>query len=246
LLSNLDWCGDQIFLRSASELAMIRGDVAVDLHWRLFPNDFPFRMDFSVPWGQSDTVMIAGHPVSVLPAEQNLIFLAAHGAKHKWSRLGWICDFARFLQTAPLDWPRAIGLARSAGNPLVLAHALALARDFATVALPPEAEEWMHASRKLEVHARRVASRIADRILRAEGYPTPIEYGLFVLELSSGPRQALLMVHACLFEPKETDWLIFALHPRFFPLYYFVRPVRLVVKYSFARIVSRLRTPGRS
>jgi hypothetical protein len=240
LYSNLDWCGEPVYLLSHQELSMMRGVVAVDLHWRLFGKLFPYRFDLPELWQRRGTVVVAGRSVPVLSAEHQLLYLAAHGAKHYWAFLGWICDFARFLQTTPLDWARVFRLAKSAGNPLVLAHALALAQDFAGVAIPPEAQEWMHASRRLAADSHRIASRVAKFILSAGGEsPIATRRGLlFYCELSSGPLGLLRMFHA-LSLPTEEDWKILHLPPALYPLYYPFRFLRLLTKYGLRQLSGR-------
>jgi hypothetical protein len=158
--------------------------------------------------------------VPVLPAEHQLLFLAAHGAKHGWSCFGWICDLARFLQTIPIDWARVFALAKPAGNRRVLAHALTLVQDFTGIAIPPEAQAWIGAPARLAAHSRRIVSRIVRRILRGYRKASPFERLFFFLELSSGPLEQMRIV-CCFFQPEQSDLL-----------YYPFRFLRLLVKYG--------------
>lgn len=232
LYSNVDWCGEDLYLRRHPALVMTRGVAAVDLQWRPFGDFVPYRFDLPALWERRGTVVIAGRPVPVFSAEHHLLFLAAHGAKHHWARLGWVCDLARFLQTTSVDWPRAFALAKPAGNPLVLAHALALVRDFAGVAIPPEAEQWIHASRRLAADSREIESGMARRILGAGKDPTLIEKLRLYRKLSSGLLGPLRILNT-LAQPTEREWKILHLPPALYPLYYPFRFLRVLAMYGF-------------
>ena len=233
LHSNVDWCGQAFFLRAYPSLVMAGSMVDIDLHWLPFPKHFPYRFDLPALWERRAAVPIGGRSVPVLSAEHHLLVLAAHGAKHGWERLGWICDFARFLQTTSFDWPRVFALAKLAGNPLMLAHALTLAQGFAGVAVPPEAQQWIHSSKRLAARSRRIASRIVKHTLGARG-GTPIatlRNLLFFCELWSSPLDSLGMFRV-LARPTEGDWEVLHLPLALSPLYYPVRFLRLLTKYG--------------
>src|SRR5207244_11975507 len=57
---------------------------------------------------------LGGTLVRTLSAEHLLLVLCAHGAKHCWERLGWICDVAELLRGTPaLDLSGMLAQARS-------------------------------------------------------------------------------------------------------------------------------------
>jgi hypothetical protein len=52
--------------------------------------------------------------VMALVGEDLLLILCAHGAKHLWMALGWICDVAELLRVhRDMNWPDILEEARS-------------------------------------------------------------------------------------------------------------------------------------
>jgi hypothetical protein len=84
-------------------------------------------------WGRAAGVDIAGAAISMPGAADLLVLLAVHGAKHLWSRLIWVADVARLLDSHGADdlVGRALPLARRTGLERMLELALALAGDLA-------------------------------------------------------------------------------------------------------------------
>lgn len=66
----------------------------LDLHWRLNPLEGFFPLSVASAIAASRTVQIAGLAVPVLGDQHRLLYLAVHGALHRWERLIWLCDLA--------------------------------------------------------------------------------------------------------------------------------------------------------
>jgi hypothetical protein len=65
-----------------------------------------------------------------LSPEHLALFLCAHGAKHYWERLGWICDVGRLLQVEKtVDWTGVFAEASETDTSRILSLGLLLARD---------------------------------------------------------------------------------------------------------------------
>jgi hypothetical protein len=89
------------------DFAYIRSNpyVMVELHWQVVGRFFSFAPDPQELWNRASDQNIAGTDVRMLQPEDLLLILCAHGTKHFWSRLTWICDIAHFLKSNPsLDW----------------------------------------------------------------------------------------------------------------------------------------------
>ena len=113
------------------------GWVFVDLHWRMCPAQYPFRVDPTRLWSRAARVTLEGRQVRVFPVETLVGLLCLHGAKDTWHKLIWLCDLDRVIRVSPtLDWDevrafaeesrcrRAVGLVSPARAP-PLRHALA-------------------------------------------------------------------------------------------------------------------------
>src|SRR5206468_10826195 len=113
--STLHWNSASACLHSReSEISFVSpSGVSIDVHWRLLPSYFASAFDKLDVCKSATTAALAGRSIRVLAPEPLLLFLCAHGAKHMFERLAWICDVARFLIVTPdLDWPAILTAAR--------------------------------------------------------------------------------------------------------------------------------------
>jgi Uncharacterised nucleotidyltransferase len=79
----------------------------VEFHSRLYLTQPKFKRDIGMDWiwPQRRTVLLAGAEVPNMSPETTLLVLCMHGTRHVWSRLIWICDVARLIESWPgLDW----------------------------------------------------------------------------------------------------------------------------------------------
>jgi hypothetical protein len=133
-------------LRKVYELISPDRHVLVELHWALTSATFFFPLDPAPLWTRLETVSLLETPVRSLAPEDLLLILCVHGAKHHWSRLGWICDVAAVLRATPqLDWARCIAQASQLGGRRMLALGVRLAHDLLGAGLSTEVGRWIQA-----------------------------------------------------------------------------------------------------
>jgi hypothetical protein len=129
------------------ELCSADGQVLVELHWALTSATFFFPLDPAPLWTRLETVFLLETPVRSLAPEDLLLVLCVHGAKHHWSRLGWICDIAALLRTTPqLNWQRCLTQARQLGGQRMLALGLRLAHDLLGAPFPETVWQWVQST----------------------------------------------------------------------------------------------------
>ena len=72
--------------------------VVIDLHWRLFRNQFlpanAVLAEVGVDW-----VMLDSERIPTLPVSRLLLYLCVHGALDGWLRLKWLADIAALLRS---------------------------------------------------------------------------------------------------------------------------------------------------
>ena len=229
------WHSDASLLRSIySEFTMSRDMVQVDVHWRILPSFFPFQLDSPSLWADCVQQTIAGRTVTVFSPEHQLLYLAAHGAKHYWARLQWLCDFAKFVQVIPVDWERAFLLCGEAGSIRVLSHALVLVHELLGIQLPERAV------RHLDPVSRQVGRSLGRGILALNGEPPgSVEQFRFLVQIASDSRSILRLMFGMTLAPTEAEWRCLKLPPVAYPLYYPFRLARLAVKYALPKTFGR-------
>jgi hypothetical protein len=94
-------------LSNHCELQFMRDEwfTVVDLHWDLAPRSFVFKLHAEEVISRLQSVSLAGTTVETFGAEDLVLYLSMHGAKHLWRRLEWIVSLAEVLRATPqLNW----------------------------------------------------------------------------------------------------------------------------------------------
>lgn len=111
----------------------------VDLQWVMADGTFSFPLDREPFWRRLQTVQIGGHALQVLSPEDLLVVLCAHGGKHLFEQLKWICDIAELIRSHPtLDWAYVEDCARQSGCWRMVMVGIGLARTVFGAHVPQE------------------------------------------------------------------------------------------------------------
>lgn len=109
----------------------------LELHWRVLPRYFGFAFDTRDLWQRHVKLNIPGGTVRTFSNEDYLLVLCAHGAKHAWERLSWLCDVAEILRRdSSLDWDYLIRESHRLGGERYLRLGLILAHQMLDAPIP--------------------------------------------------------------------------------------------------------------
>ncbi len=134
----------------------------VEVHWDVTDEDFPVRIDMEGIWARRIPFTLGGASTFACAPDDLLLLLCAHGSRHLWFRLQWVCDVAQLLRRFPaLDWPVVLERARQAGARRSLFLGLAVAHDLLGAPLPPEIEQTL----RRDAHTAQLARRVREQIL---------------------------------------------------------------------------------
>ncbi len=100
----------------------------VELHWALLSRHL--RLDFEAAeiWASAQSVNCAGKNIRVLAPGVQFVFLCAHGAKHEWMSVRWICDVAQLSLRLDADGvEKVLSLASRSRSRRILALGLRVA-----------------------------------------------------------------------------------------------------------------------
>jgi hypothetical protein len=233
LTSTLHWpSGPAVFRARESQLSFAdpRGIVSVDMHWGILPDYMPPAFDVNHIWKMLRAVPFAGVMTRTLSPEHLVLFLCAHGAKHLWERVGWICDFARVLQVEnSVDWSYVFAQAAQTDTSRMLVLALLLAEKMAGVEIPSAAVERLAP----DPQARLLARYVQDRFLSNAPHPAPAwEAARFGMRAFERQCQRARYIVGSFLVPSEAEYRVLKLPDAFYLLYYLFRPLRLIAKYS--------------
>jgi hypothetical protein len=110
---NLDAVGWRRFFHRFIEMCWIHPEtvVAIDLHWALMDPRYRCNAVLAGCQNRAVSLSIGARRIRTLCPEDMLLHSLLHAAKHDWTRLRWLVDVARVIETHDdLDW-RAIALA---------------------------------------------------------------------------------------------------------------------------------------
>ncbi len=110
------------------------GRIPLELHWRI-PSTFSLDLGF---WDRLRPMRLLDVEVPQFSQEDLLLILCAHGFKHGWDTLVWICDVAEILgSSSELDWRFVFDQARRMGGARILLLGCAMAHAVLEIELAP-------------------------------------------------------------------------------------------------------------
>ena len=223
LRSNMEYC-------LASPPASFR--YVLELHWDIA---WRWRADSEMVdhlWGEARPGTVLGTDASVLSPEWELLYLALHAARHRWSSLKWLVDIHQICVRGGLDWSGVEGRARRFDLERALHLTLGACRTLLGTPLPPA-----------------LARLAPPRRLRAPR-AAPVTIGgwaeaLSAVRLFSRPVDRLRYLSRLLLWPTLAEWSLVRLPSRLRFVYYGLRPVRLaftsgraMVRAGLGRLIS--------
>lgn len=197
----------------------------LDLQWRIVPRFYSIDFDMAGFLDRADEIIVGGRPVRTFCAEDLLLVLCVHAAKHVWVQLSWLCDIVRLVNSAQLDWNaiqqevQRLGIERIVDVNLLLAHKLL------EMPLPSAIGE-----RVIEDPS---TARLADEILPIIKHSTNYEtesaaYFRLMLRLRERWQDRARFLSRLILTPSVSEWNAVRLPKPLQSLYRVVRLSRLV------------------
>jgi hypothetical protein len=231
-------------LRSRHEYIFVRGDgeITVELHWEITEH-FALPLDPERLWGRLKRIPLGDTVVPTLSPEDTLLTLCAHGSKHLWKRLGWICDVAESVRVFhDMRWEQAMAQASALGGERMLLLGLFLANDLLGAALPDRVLRRVHADPVVVA----LAGQIQEGLFReANGQDKHFEETYFHplhLKMQKRLPDKIRFCVRIVTTTHAAEWKLLPLPDFLFAFYYVLRPIRLVSRYAL-RIVKALLGP---
>ncbi|MBW4620522.1 MAG: nucleotidyltransferase family protein [Cyanosarcina radialis HA8281-LM2] len=203
--------------------------IALDVHWSLFPLNFSFSDDQNLTWKHQTKIQLSGKSVETLSAESLLLFLCFHGCKHNWSRLKSICDLAELIRSQPeIDWNWILSEAQRLGIERMLLLGLYLCQHLLDTPLPDLLDRQVESNLPIKSLASEVERLLFIVPERADSLP---KNNIYLKTMESG-KDKIWYYFNLIFTPTPLEWQIIPLPKWLFPLYYLIRPIRLTIKHS--------------
>jgi hypothetical protein len=207
--------------------------IQIDLHGSLLPRQFSFAP--AIEHIRYEAVPFANETRLTLAKPYLLRYLCWHGAKHNWSHLSWVCDIAALLHRYPDVAELALELPSGRiGTDTMVFLGLYLAQHLTGVAIPAAIAAQLHAN----PHIPKIAAQVQQNFwLDAHHRPHHIEHdNTIYLQAMDSWRDRWFFRWDQICTPTPLEWQLVALPPWLYPLYYVLRPLRLLLKYTMLRL----------
>jgi hypothetical protein len=203
--------------------------VLVEIHWELLSRNYAIDWEEKSLWGKPESVWINHKEIPILPLEQQLLYLCAHGSKHLFERLEWVCDIDRSIRANPdIDWQHLLNEAEKLGIKRMLYLGLTLSRQFFGLELPEMILQKTEQDKALpKLISKIMESSFSKNSQEGKSY----SYFGLIRNMRENPGDQLRFAWQGLFAPQFDDFKFVELPKNLSFLYPIVRPYRLVTKY---------------
>ncbi|MEI6102817.1 MAG: nucleotidyltransferase family protein [Methanothrix sp.] len=201
--------------------------ILVEIHWR-FHTDF-----YSVPasqgiWSRLESINLEGKQIPSFSANDLVLVLSSHAARHEWTQIKYVSDFAGLISHRQIDWDKVVDSADRMGLLRILHINLLLAKDLLDAKLPLQMIDEIGRDRS----AKEIALKMSEKLFsdtNANG--GSIEKYLFWPRTRERLRDRVKYLFLVGFKPTQVDYDAFPLPDFLYPFYWIIRPVRLLCKY---------------
>jgi len=202
----------------------------VDLHWALGPHYFPYGPPAELVWDRAVRCTIEGGEILTMGPIDTVLFLAAHGTKHGWSILGAVSDLAGALSADDrIDHDQLLDEAARFGCLNMLLLGAALARNLLGAVIPSAIIDRIVKQPDIDA----LALSVERRMFKYLGVRPGLYLDWFVsLRLLEDHRSRLRYLVNRAFLPAPEDVEFIELPPSLYPLYFPLRPFRLLFQHG--------------
>jgi len=205
--------------------------VVLEIHWTLSPGLYSLQREMTNIWERAERIVLQGREILGLSNEDTLLFLCEHGARHRWNRLGWICDVAAILRSGNLDWKYVKSHARERRSERTLFIGLFLAKRLLGASIPDEFSNVIEQDKKALALASEAIVNLclhghAPENCQFDPVQCNIQDQLFYINASDRVLDRARLYWRMATTPTIEDWSFLPLPDRIFFLYRLIRPIR--------------------
>ncbi len=183
-------------------------------------------------------LILAGEPVAALDNEYTFIVHCINAAKDDWYSFGQVHETGQIITTSDLNWELVLCRSDTIGCRRIVLLGVALSAHMFDVPLPPELKKAVSQEKSLKF----LCFKITDKLLQQDKSQKDALF-FTVLNLNriralsrerwrdKIPHYRCIILH--ILSPNEKDYAFVSLPKLWFPLYFIVRPIRLIHKLIF-------------
>jgi hypothetical protein len=231
-----------LFLRHKKDIGLINSEdnIRIELHWKLSGSHFALPLEIDELWNRLETINLGGKEINVLPFYDLFVYLCLHGSRHKWEKFSWICDLHELILikengSEKFNWEAVHRHAKKYGCEKVVELGLFLVQYFYELKIDYPGFEHI----KFDATFLKIAHQIQKKAFSRDVNSSKIgDWYLYHLTLKERKTDRLrlhiyylIWIFKLTFKPNALDEQVFHLPTIFYPLYYILRPFRLLFNY---------------
>lgn len=230
----LDKLKEKKYVESQHEYQFInkKYNYLLELHWKFSELFFFFPKDELevIDLHKLDSTYINGKDIKLFSPEDLFLILCLHNAGHRWARLSWICDVGVFLhENKKLKWKKILDNAEKIGILRILLINLYLSKILLGSKLPKSINIIL----KSDKDVKDVSEEIINEIFAKDPITTKLSHELIMkFRIREKFIYGLMDVIKNFTKPTIRDWKIIHLSNHLYPLYYILRPIRIIIGYK--------------
>lgn len=215
------------------------GMTVIDLHWEMSGRYSLIPMYLEDLEKHIIVQNILGRNVKILNPSALLVYLSLHGASHGWDSLEAAACMAEVICSSNLlDGEAMMSMARRYHAVRALFTALQASKKLYHVRLPAEICKAMEKDKHVVRLADGIIAKLLDFGDASQRKTWSWRFSMTHLILRDNFADAILYACRLIFFPTVKEWMMFPLSHSFTPLYYGLRPIRLVFE-AVRDVVSR-------
>jgi hypothetical protein len=173
------------------QLVRMRDKVYVELHDEVMPRLFGKGISIEECLGTARSLALMGThggAVRVLHSQLLLISLCAHGAKHGWERLKWLCDISAYLAMygGETDWPALWLAAKRASALEAVLCGVRLAGNLLQAPLPESIRRYSPHGKRVDALVEQVSLRLLSGMMQKQTVSSGLRDALDTIGSKSG------------------------------------------------------------
>jgi len=202
--------------------------IKLEVHWVPFPV-WDLSIDEATLWDNAQHLTLCGVQTLTLGHDDLLLILCAHAAKHCWARLSWICDIAELTNSSrDINWPHTLNRAERLHCKRRVLISLLLAHDLLDARIPESVlNQGQH-----DEHVLRFVEQIKQCLFQPADDNLIAVTHIANLQMKETRMEKVRLLFKLALIPTLGEYEAMPLPPSLIPLYYVVRPVRLLATYT--------------
>ena len=206
-------------------------DYMVELHWGVSWGGKAEQTITDQLWADAYPTTVFGAPAYALSPEWQILFLAAHAARHQWQGLKWLVDLHELYSAPNVDWEKLDKKAKQLGWQELLRISFLACHSLFETPIP----------------AKYLGGELPSWIkLFPQSAPAHLNGAFFATRLLQTRLDKLRYAARVLLIPTLAELRLVRLPKLLSFLYYPLRPVRLMCKWSWALLAKSKAQRGKS